>query len=176
MMRRLARRPQRGRKGQQKASSGAPGRASLLKVELCSDPKLLSVIRAAAEQLSSIVGFAAPDCRSIVRALDEALANIIRHCYCGEMDRPITVEFRSVLEAPGGVNRQGLEIVLTDRGPRIDRAALKGRELSDVRPGGLGLHLIHQAMETVQFSRSNGRNQLRLVKYVHGDSDHHQAV
>jgi len=34
------------------------------------------------------------------------------------------------------------------------------------RPCGLELHLIRQAMDTVEFSRKGPPNQLRLVKYL----------
>jgi anti-sigma regulatory factor (Ser/Thr protein kinase) len=35
-----------------------------------------------------------------------------------------------------------------------------------LRPGGLGLHFIHEAMDTVEFTRKGARNRLRLVKYL----------
>jgi len=43
---------------------------------------------------------------------------------------------------------------------------LKGRPLNEIRPGGLGLHFIRQSMDVVEFSRKNGKNQLRMVKYL----------
>jgi anti-sigma regulatory factor (Ser/Thr protein kinase) len=43
--------------------------------------------------------------------------------------------------------------------------------LEQIRPGGLGLHLIRQAMDTVEFTRKGLTNQLRLVKYFAQASD-----
>jgi anti-sigma regulatory factor (Ser/Thr protein kinase) len=40
-----------------------------------------------------------------------------------------------------------------------------------IRPGGLGLHLIREAMDTVEFTRKGLTNQLRLVKYFAQASD-----
>jgi serine/threonine-protein kinase RsbW len=137
-----------------------------LEMEFQSDPQMLSVIRATAERFAEMVGFSEGEQRCIVRALDEALSNIIRHCYSGRTDQPIAVRFRPLPVELG--KKGGLEIVLTDEGPPMDFSKLHGRELNDVRPGGLGLHFIRQAMDTVDFSRSDGRNHLRLVKYMGG--------
>jgi len=65
-----------------------------------------------------------------------------------------------------GEVQHGLEILLCDRGPEVDASKLKGRPLEEIRPGGLGMHLIHQAMDTVKFTRKGPTNRLRLVKYL----------
>ncbi len=57
--------------------------------------------------------------------------------------------------------------MLEDRGVTVNSKKMCGRALEDVRPGGLGLHFIRECMDTVEFSRRNGRNQLRLVKILH---------
>jgi len=59
----------------------------LLKMELHSDPGMLCVVRAAMEQLTDVFGFSAPESRSVTRAVDEALTNIMRHSYGGQVDR-----------------------------------------------------------------------------------------
>ena len=63
----------------------------LLKLELHSDPRLLCVVRGALERLTEVFGFSPPDRRSVTRAVDEALTNIMRHCYNGRTDQPIEV-------------------------------------------------------------------------------------
>jgi serine/threonine-protein kinase RsbW len=137
----------------------------LLKLELHSDPKLLSAVRAALERLTEALGLSAPECRSVTRAVDEALTNIMRHCYCGRLDQPIEVSC-SRIQRRGAVGREeGLEILLCDRGPAVDPAKLRGRPLDEIRPGGLGLHLIRQSMDSVEYRRTRGTNQFRLVKY-----------
>jgi|SRR5277367_16514 len=141
---------------------------SLLKLELPSDPSLLCVVRGAVERLTEALGFSPEDCRAITRAVDEALTNIIRHSYNGKPDRPIEMSFSSVQrQAETEPASAGLEILLFDRGPSIERARLCMRELEEVKPGGLGLHFIKQSMDVVEFERANGTNRLRLVKYVH---------
>jgi anti-sigma regulatory factor (Ser/Thr protein kinase) len=137
----------------------------LLKLELLSDPKLLCVVRGALERLTEVFGFSPPDRRSVTRAVDEALTNIMRHCYNGRTDQPI--ELRCSRVPPGSSDQaDGLEILLCDEGPAVDPAKLRGRRLDEIKPGGLGLHFIKQSMDTVEYQRVGSINQFRLVKYL----------
>jgi len=136
-----------------------------------SNPRWLSVVRGAVERLTETLGFPAVQCRSITRAVDEALTNIVRHSYGNRLDQPIALYFRSAKRCQQGEIESGLEILLCDRGRAIDLNTLRGRPLEQIRPGGLGLHLIRQAMDTVEFTRKGLTNQLRLVKYFAQASD-----
>ena len=55
----------------------------LLRLELPSNPEILSVVRSAMMRLTAELGFPARECRALTRAVDEALANIICHAYGG---------------------------------------------------------------------------------------------
>ena len=138
----------------------------LLKIELLSNPNVLSVVRGAVERVAETVGFAAPECRSVVRAVDEALSNVMRHCYCGRLDQPIELYFRRLRRRSKSGRKEGLEVLLCDRGPAVDRAKLRGHTPGTLRPGGLGLHFIRQAMDAVEYKRVGRTNRLRLVKYL----------
>ena len=48
----------------------------LLKLELRSNPEMLSVVRGALGQLTEKMGFPEAECRAVVLAVDEALTNI----------------------------------------------------------------------------------------------------
>ena len=133
---------------------------------LYSNPKWLSVVRGAVERLSKTLGFPEMQCRSITRAVDEAISNIVRHSYGNRLDQPIAMYFRRTQRQSEGEVQQGLEILLCDRGPEVDASKLHGRPLDEIRPGGLGLHLIRQAMDTVEYTRKGPINRLRLVKYL----------
>ena len=121
----------------------------LLKIELLSNPNALYVVRGAVERLAEMVGFAPPERRSIVRAVDEALSNVMRHCYCGRLDQPIELHFRRLRRRSKGARKEGLEVLLCDSGPAVDQAKLRGHTPGKLRPGGLGLHFIRQAMDVV---------------------------
>ena len=133
---------------------------------LYSNPKWLSVVRGAVEQLSKTLGFPEMQCRSITRAVDEALSNIVRHSYGNRLDQPIAMYFRRTQRQSEGEVQQGLEILLCDRGPEVDARKTAQSALDEIRPGGLGLHLIRQAMDTVEYTRKGAMNRLRLVKYL----------
>ena len=133
---------------------------------LYSNPKWLSVVRAAVERLTETLGFPDVQCRSITRAVDEAVTNIMRHSYGNRPNRAIAMYFRRAQRHYHGQVQQGLEILLCDRGAQVHASKLHGRSLDEIRPGGLGLHLIHQAMDTVEFTRNGPTNRLRLVKYL----------
>jgi len=144
----------------------------LLRMELQSNPAMLCVVRSAVTRLTERLGFSEPECRAVVRAVDEALTNIIRHAYRGQTGRPIEASFRSIRVRRDGGQRPALEILLEDEGVKLDRTKLRGRRLEDVRPGGLGLHFIQQSMDAVEFRHRKGKNRLRLVKFLHAPELH----
>jgi anti-sigma regulatory factor (Ser/Thr protein kinase) len=136
----------------------------LLKLELQSNPEALCLVRATVERAAEVLHFTDADARAIVRSVDEALANVMRHAYGGREGLPIEISCSKVQEPTARTS--GLEIVLQDEGSAPDPAKLKSRPLEEIRPGGLGLHFIQQSMDVVEFSRKKGKNQLRLVKYL----------
>lgn len=139
----------------------------LLKIELRSNPEMLCVVRNALGQLAAMQGFSEAECREVVLAVDEALTNIIRHAYLGDAEQPIEVSFRRIHASPDGESGDAFEIVLEDHGVTANPEKMCGRALEDVKPGGLGLHFIRECMDTVEFSRSNNKNQLTLRKVLH---------
>jgi len=138
----------------------------LLRLQLESNPESLCLVRATLQRAAEIVHFPEPDSRAIVRSVDEALANVIRHAYKGKPGLPIEITCRRLAGNAEKKTSRGLEIVLCDCGLAVDPKKLRGRPLEEIRPGGLGLHFIKQSMDVVEFHRKNGRNLLRLVKYV----------
>ena len=142
----------------------SPGSEMLLKLELQSNPEALCLVRAAVERAAEVLHFTDTDARAIVRSVDEALANVMRHAYGGRAGLPIEVSCRRLKES--AARKSGMEIVLQDEGAAPDPSKLKGRPLDEIRPGGLGLHFIQQSMDVVEFSRKKGKNQLRMVKYL----------
>lgn len=159
----------RAPKSQKKGGKhGAREHAELmLRLSLESNPESLCLVRAALQCATEIMRFQESDSRAIVRSVDEALANVIRHAYKGRPGRPIEVTCRRVSGDSAGQSRGGLEVVLADAGVPVDPEKLRGRPLEEIRPGGLGLHFIRQSMDVVEFRRRQGKNLLRMVKYLH---------
>ena len=139
-----------------------------VEISITSDPARLAEVRIAVEQISREVGFAEDEVSKLVVAVDEALTNVIRHGYEGQTGKPIELVFDPEPEA----SREGLEIRIRDYGRKADLEAICGRELDDVRPGGLGVHLIETAMDEVEYSHpAGGGMQLRLRKYLRVDRE-----
>jgi len=125
-----------------------------IRVSVPSDPAYLGIVRALVECVARLAGFAEPEVSHVVVALDEACTNIIRHQYEGRRDERIDIEALLDLEA-GRV-----QFVLRDYGPVRDPKHFRGRDLADVRPGGLGLHIIRKVMDEVEYSAAPGGGML----------------
>lgn len=133
-----------------------------IKISLMSCPSMLPVIRPAVDKLCRMVGFDEICAGGIVLAVDEALANIIEHAYDGRTDQPIEVTLAPLMAA--GV-AAGLKVDLRDFGRVVDPKVIRSRPLEDVRPGGLGVHIMRQCMDEVEYIHpQEGGTLLRMVK------------
>lgn len=131
-------------------------------ISLASATGLLPVVRAAAERIAGMVGFDDHCIGQMILALDEALANVIQHAYEGADDGRIDIRFKAVNDG-----RAGLEIVIRDFGRQVDPSTIASRDLDDVRPGGLGVHIMRNCMEEIEYTHlDDGGTRLRMVKYV----------
>lgn len=127
-------------------------------LRFASNPRLLRVVRSATAAVAEATGFDARDVDSICMAVDEACANIMRHCYGGRCDQPIEMEWRC------GPDR--LVVVLRDSGPPFEPGQVPERDLTELRPGGLGLHLMREVMDEVTYVPGADRGtELVLIKY-----------
>ncbi len=136
--------------------------ANIMQLQLNSDPHYLCVVRLAVARLVEKLGFDEEDCTRITLAVDEAMTNIIRHGYEGATDRPIWVHIGRMDDPPG------MRIVIEDRARQVEPDTICGRNLEDVRPGGLGVHIIKSAMDEVQYTpRPDGGMRLEMIRYCH---------
>jgi serine/threonine-protein kinase RsbW len=142
-----------------------PATPAPVRMEILSDPENLPIVRAEVERLCEQVGFDADRAGHVMLSVDEALTNIIRHAYEGRDDGRIDVEF----EPLGGATPTGLCIRLRDYGRTVDLSKIKSRDLTDVRPGGLGVHIMQQCMDDVQYAHADGGGTLlTLCKHLGG--------
>jgi len=135
-----------------------------VEIRIAAKPRYLCVARSAIRQVTDIAGLSESDSDGVILALEEALANSIRHGYGGSCDKPIII--RVFKEAVGQGGQEGLVAIVRDFGRQVDPASIKSRDLEDVRPGGLGVHIINSVMDEVEYScPAEGGMQLRMVKY-----------
>ncbi len=133
-----------------------------LGMRLTSDLDEIPNVRQAGEKIALASGFSAEKAAMIMLTIDEALANVIKHGYEGQKGRPIDVLIERV--CPEG--RVGIRILIRDNAKQVDPATIKSRDLDDVRPGGLGVHLIKTLMDEVVHRPTAEGMELEMVKYL----------
>ena len=98
--------------------------------------------------------------KEIELGTDEAVTNIIKHSYKEENKKNIIEVELEFLE-------NKLIIHLYDNGTPVNEEKIKPRELSDVKPGGLGTYFINRIMDEVRWKKTDEWvNHLILVKYL----------
>lgn len=138
-----------------------------LRLELVSNPLYLCGARELVGSVAHRLGMDEESCAHIKLAVDEAVCNVIRHGYGKRADGPIWIS----LWPMGNNGRPGLRIVIEDEARQVEPAAIKGRELDDIRPGGLGVHIIFQVMDEVQYEKRPGTGmRLTMVKRAKADA------
>ncbi len=99
-------------------------------------------------------------------SIDEILTNTISYGY--EDDGPHRIEVIVSLE------EDALTVVIVDDSMPFDLGLAPERDLDlsleDTALGGLGLYLVHQMMDSVDYRREEGCNVVTLIKKVRGES------
>ncbi len=129
-----------------------------LRLEMFSQPRFLAGVRALVGCVAQRLGFNEIQCGQISLAVDEALCNVITHGYDRQPDGRVWVNIFALDEGPAG-----LKVVIEDLARQVDPADIKPRDLDDIRPGGLGVHIIRQVMDDVRYERRDGPRGMRLT-------------
>ncbi len=117
----------------------APEQRSLLSFSLPARAENLYQLRVALRAALDENGIERDLRDKLVLAVDEAAANILRHAYRGTGQGEIIF---NLTREPGG-----LRFELSDQAPPVDVACIKPRDLSECRPGGLGVNFIDALMD-----------------------------
>lgn len=134
------------------------------RIEIRSDPTELQPVREQLRHWLAPLGWSEQQIAELVLAVDEALTNVIRHGYGGRTDQPIHIEGRPICDALEG---PGVEIRIRDYGRQVELNRIAGRKLEEVRPGGLGVHIIHAMTNSACYAHADGGGMLLvLVKYL----------
>lgn len=144
-----------------------------IRLELRSNPIYLSGAREMVSAVAKRLGFADLECSKIALAVDEALCNVIRHGYDRADDRPIWISLWPV----EGDRRGGLRVVIEDEARQVAPECMRGRELDDIKPGGLGVHIMREVMDEVEFCpRPDVGMRVTMVKRPSGDGEDEAAA
>jgi len=132
----------------------------LIRLEFPSRADRLKILRCTIQCAAEMVGCKSDTANQIVIAVNEACMNIIQHAYDGEPSGRILVEISQT--------DRHLQFQLTDSGKPVDPTQIRARDLKDIRPGGLGVHLISEIMDAVEYRRSadGNENLLTMLKRI----------
>ena len=115
----------------------------LAELRIESRPERLRLVRAVVHSAMELVGADPEVTECVVLAVNEACANVIRHAYGPEQAGEIVLEILN--------NRDEIRFRLMDFAPPVDRSRVCSPAPGPLRPGGLGVHLIHQIMDEAGF-------------------------
>ncbi len=109
------------------------------------------------KDVMSKTGLSKKDSGCVILAIDEACSNIIKHSYKNDHNQKIDLTI--ILET------NLLTISILDNGIRFDKNSIETRDIDEIKPGGLGIYIINQVMDRVEYARTTeGFNKIKMVK------------
>lgn len=121
-----------------------PTITSVVSLSIPAEASRLKALRDTAHKALREVGCSTQQADNIVLAISEACSNIIQHAYEEHESDRIDVDI---------INKNSeLVIVLRDYASAIDIETIRPRALKDVRPGGLGVHIMRQLMNSLIYT------------------------
>lgn len=133
-------------------------------IELMSDPCELATAREAVRAWISDLGWGELRVADVVLAADEALTNVMRHGYQGQCGKSIQIFLREIRNETHGA---GIEIEIRDWGRQVPLEKICGRDLEDIRPGGLGVHIIRNLMDEAVYAHAEGGGMRLVMRKYH---------
>ncbi len=125
-------------------------------ITISSHPMYLSIVRVFLEKLLKLMDLPTYMVEDLKSAVDEACSNVIKYAYKNDYERTIKVSFECTSDK--------VEVVIEDRGEKPADTEFQGRDLRDLKPGGLGMHFIRKAFDEIRFRRIRGINKLTLMR------------
>ena len=133
-------------------------------LDVPAEPAAMFMVRALVGKIAEKIGFEALETDKLVLAVDEACTNVIRHAYDNSGDGRIVITFTLKVDY--------FEIMIRDFGGGADPATFKGRDLDQIRPGGLGIHFIKSAVDKVEYDIPPGGGMLlKMIKFMPGQEN-----
>ncbi len=105
-------------------------------------------------------GFSKQQVSDIRLAVDEAFTNIIEHAYLNDKCEKVELKL--------SCNARQLRISLFDSGRSFSIANYKEPDIKDKikhkKRGGVGVYLIKELMDKVEYVHEDGHNEIRMIK------------
>jgi anti-sigma regulatory factor (Ser/Thr protein kinase) len=126
------------------------------KLEFTSHTANLALMRGFVRKFLRDFPFTEQERTLMVLGVDEACTNVIRYAYDLRDDQPMALSIEAL--------RTCIRMRLRDYGTKTPPHRMRGRSHNDVRPGGLGLHLIRHAFDKVDYNLKLRGTELVLTK------------
>src|SRR5438477_9142298 len=126
------------------------------KVEFISHTDNLALMRNCVRDFLNGFPFSEKERLLMVLGVDEACTNIIRYAYRLRDDQLIALSMEGL--------RKCVRMRLRDYGEQVTPQEMKGRSHGMIKPGGLGLYLIRNAFDEVDYLLKRQGTELVLTK------------
>ena len=126
------------------------------KLEFSSHTGNLALMRKYVRKFLDGYPFSEKERMLMVLGVDEACTNIIRHAYQLRDDQPIALSMEGL--------RKCVRMRLRDYGEQVPAHEMQGRSHDRIEPGGLGLHLMKNAFDRVDYILKPRGTELVLTK------------
>ncbi|NOY77234.1 MAG: ATP-binding protein [Calditrichaeota bacterium] len=131
-----------------------------IKIEFDGSPELLRVVRACISEFGLNRGFNSQEIYDMNLSVNEVCANIMEHVYGWDAESKITIRIKA--------DAEGITIWVRDYGESKDPTQFKSRNLNEMEGSGLGIFLVNELMDEVQYNNEiNEGNEIIMKKY-HG--------
>lgn len=119
----------------------------------------LEIVRTALDRIGQDLDIPTKAVIQLQVALDEILSNIVKYAWPGGEAHELHLSI--------GVQDGGIEVIIVDDGAPFDPRAHVPREPapgSRPKPGGVGIQMVRQLVDSFDYARIEGRNQVTLTK------------
>lgn len=115
----------------------------IVEIRFPARPDRMTLVRSTVRNAASHCGLDPTSTQELVLAVGEACQNVMQHGYTDLETGDILLTISRA--------EDGVVVRIADFAPAVDPQKIKPRDLSDVRPGGLGVHFIEELMDSAVF-------------------------
>lgn len=122
------------------------------------DKDQLPLFRRTLREYGESIGMEPHMLKKLEVALEEAVVNILNYSHATQIGMDIS-----------HTGTSAVSILLTDDGVPFDPTSFDSdtsRAVSERQIGGLGISLMRQISDELHYQRTNGNNQLKIIKYL----------
>ncbi len=129
---------------------------------LPNDVQTIQLLNEFVDNVCEAAGFDMSECMRMNLAIEEAVVNVMNYAYPKGVKGMVNID--------ATISDKGLKFVISDNGTPFDPTAKEDVDTTlsaeERGIGGLGIHLIRQIMDSINYEHIDGRNVLTLLKRI----------